>query len=362
MKNILILLLITTTLSLFGQNDDIWTSFWNNDTTLIGYKDKNGIVKIEPKFESISIARKFDKIIAVAEYIDEKWNSYYLTKTRKIVGKDSLYIFDNGFDCESEGFIRFRDRKTDKAGIFNRNGYIVIPAEYNDLTRVRNGMIIALKGAKKSYWDKSREHWSWVGGQTVLIDTLNNTLIENFSYDNYYLNFFSIEKTKNPHSDTIRRSFLVKDGTYYSFIDFKKEFKQWLTNDLFSNLTVETLTNASYDTITWSSAERHWTKSNRQQFITDNFEVLKSGLLEIQNPNSEYFISIDGLNPFIYEGVEFEKYFDNCRDKEWIFPIMNIVISHKDKNNFTQNYFCFLRTESGYKLISVTIRNEKIRY
>ncbi|MEI9958494.1 MAG: WG repeat-containing protein [Ferruginibacter sp.] len=34
-------------------------------------------------------------------------------------------------------------------GLFNKNGDIVVPAEYNDITRVRNGMIIALKGAEK---------------------------------------------------------------------------------------------------------------------------------------------------------------------------------------------------------------------
>jgi hypothetical protein len=65
----------------------------------------------------------------------------------------------------------------------------------------------------------------------------------------------------------------------------------------------------------------------------------------------------------MYEGVEFEKYFNNCGDaKEWVFPVMNIVISHNDKKNFSQNNYDFLRTESGYKLISVTIKNEKIRY
>ena len=365
MKNILTLLLLTTSLSLSAQNIDTWYSFWNSDTTLFGYKDKNGMVKIEPKFDHIfSFPNKFDYIIAVTEIIDnENWSNYYLTKTGKILGKDSLYSLDARFDCESEGFIRFYCRKTDKMGMFNRNGEVVIPAEHSYLERVKNGMIMALKDANKKYWGDTTicKHYGWVGGQEMLIDTLNNILIDNFSYDNYYLNFFSIEKTENPHSDTIRKSFLAKDGTYYSFIDFEKEFKQWLTIDLFSNLTVETLTNFSYDTITWSSANRHWGKSNRQQFITDNFEVLKSGLLEIQNPDCEYSISIDRLNPFMYYGVEFEKYFDNCGDaKEWIFPVMSVV--KRNKKNSTQNWYEFLRTDNGYKLISVTIRDEKIKY
>ena len=356
MKNwTLIFLLLITNLSLFGQNNDVWTSFWNSDTTLIGYKDKNGVIKIEPKFELFSIARKFEDIIAVMEEVEDMYESYYLTKSGKVVGKDSMHIFDNGFDCESEGFIRFRDHKTDKAGMFNRNGEIAISAEYSDLTRVRNGMIIALKGAKREYWDNSREHWSWTGGKEMLIDTLNNVLIDNFPYTTN-LNFFSIEKTKTHHLDPIREYFSAIDGSYFSFINFEKEFKQWLIDSLFVNLTTEKLINASFDTITWCS-NKGWEKTNKRYFVTSNFETLKKRLLEILNPDCEYFISINGLNSYMYEGIEFEKYYNNCGEaKEWIYPLMEIVVSHKTQKKFTQNHFDFLRTDSGYKLISVTIR------
>lgn len=351
--------MIISSLTLLGQSNDTWTSFWNEDTTLIGYKDKNGITKIEPKFTGFSSARKFDNIIAVTEEINGKWKSYYLTKTGKIAGKDSLYIFDNGSDCESEGFIRFRDNKTDKVGMFNGNGDIVIPAEYNGLTRVENGLVIALKGAEKKYLEGG-EYFSWVGGEGLLIDTLNNILIENFSYDNN-LNFFSLEKTSTPHSDTTRKSFLAKDGSYYSFVDFEKEFRQWLKNDLFVNLTSEKLIKASYDTITWGSPNG-WAKTDKKKFINNNFEILKNGMKEILSPNCDYFISKDGLNPFIYEGEEFEKYFNNCGEAiEWIYPTMSIVLSHKNKKDFSQNHYEFLRTDKGYKLISVTIGNEKIK-
>ena len=354
MKNrILIFLLLTTTLSLFGQNDETWISFWNSDTTLVGYKDKNGVIKIEPKFELFSIAEKFDDIIAVLAEIDDKYVSYYLTKTGKIVGRDSMHIFDNGFDCESEGFIRFRDRKTDKAGMFNRNGNIVIPAEYSDLTRVRNGMIIALKDAKREYLDDYKEYWKWVGGKEMLIDTLNNVLIDNFPYTTN-LNFFSIEKTKTPNLEVIRECFSAIDGSYFSFINFEKEFKQWLVDSLFVNLTTEKLINASFDTITWSFSIG-WGKTDREDFVTNNFEILKKGLLEA-NLDCEYFISPIGLNPYTYEGIEFEKYFNNCGEgKNWIYPLMEVWVSNKDKKNFKQNNFDFLRTDNGYKLISVTI-------
>lgn len=359
MKFYIFTFLIITSLALLGQSNYTWTSFWNADNTLFGYKDKNDVVRIEPKFTGFTNAGIFEHIIAVSEDNDGKWISYYLTKSGKIVGRDSLHIFDNGADCESEGFIRFRDPKTDKAGMFNRNGDVVISAEYNGLTRVRNGMIIALKGAKKKYWEGG-EHYSWVGGQEFLIDTNNNILIHNFKLDNS-LNFFSLEITNAPHSDTIRKSFLARDGSYYSFIDYENEFRQWITNELLRDLTKERLISISYDTITWDAPDR-WAKTSREKLITDNFTILKSGLSEILQPKTDYFITSDGLNQFMFEGAEFEKYFNNCGEsKDWIYPIMSIIINHGDKNNFSQNHYDFLRTDNGYKLICLTIRNEKMK-
>ena len=262
----LLLLMFFTTISCLtmqGQKNDFWTSFYNNDSTLIGYKDKTGFVKIEPKFAGFTFARKFENIIAVTETNNGKWNSYYLTKQGRNVGIDSLYTFDNSSDCESEGFIRFRDIKTDKVGMFNKNGDVVIPAIYNELSNVKNGMIIALKGAERKFWDGG-EHYSWDGGQQFLIDTKNNILIENFKLEEN-LNFFSIEKSTKVNTDSIRKSFLAIDGSYYSFVDFEKEFIQWITSELQNDLTFEKLIGNSYETITWASKDS-WTNTNKEKF------------------------------------------------------------------------------------------------
>jgi hypothetical protein len=358
MKLYLLLLLTTfSNLNLQSQSNEVWNAFYNKDTTLIGYKDKNDVVKIEPKFNSYSIAKKFEHIIAVTEDKNDTWNSYYLTKSGKVVGNDSLYVFDNGFDCENEGFIRFRDRKTDKTGMFDKTGKIAIPAIYNDLTKVKNGMIIGLKDAEKKYWG---EHYSWIGGKEVLIDTLNNVLVEDFKYDNS-INFYTLEKSKAPHTDTTRKSFLAKDGTYYSFVDFEKEFSQWLKKELLHELTLTKLIACSYDTITWETPNK-WKKTEKQKFITDNFTILKKGLLEVLDPKTDYFISRDGLNKFMFEGAEFDTYFNNCEEsKEWIYPTMSVILSHRTKKELSQNHYVFLRTDKGYKLISLSIRDHKLK-
>ncbi|MEP0365651.1 MAG: WG repeat-containing protein [Cyclobacteriaceae bacterium] len=348
----------------FAQNSEVWTSFWDKESDLMGFKNSKGEIMIEPKFMGFTIAKSFDNIIAVMEEDNGKYETYYLTKSGKKIGTNSLHIYDNGADCESEGFIRFKDKKSDKVGMFNKNGNISIPAVYDALSRTHNGLIWGLKGAEKKYWDKHKEsgcnHYSWKGGQEVLIDTMNNTLIENFTYDNS-LNFFTIEKTISPHSDTTRESFLAQNGSYYSFIDFKKEFKQWITKELIDSITPNKLIEASYDTITWES-ENGWAKTNKNKLIADNFTILKNGLLEILEPKTDYFISTDGLNPFMYEGSEFGKYYNNCGEsKDWIYPTMSIIINHKDKNDFTQNHYEFLKTDEGYKLISLVIRDKKMK-
>lgn len=91
---------------------------------MIGFKNKAGQVKIIPKFNSFTTVGKFENVIGVAEEKHDRIDNYYLTKKGRIVGKDSLYIFDNGADCESKSFIRFRDKIIHKVGMFDKNGNI----------------------------------------------------------------------------------------------------------------------------------------------------------------------------------------------------------------------------------------------
>ncbi|RQO31851.1 hypothetical protein DBR32_06845 [Taibaiella sp. KBW10] len=360
----LLLLSIILNSAVYAQKRDTWTAFWNQDTTLIGFKDAQGKVKIEPKFMGLTTAGKFDDIMAVTEPVKDTWANYYQTKSGRILGRDSLYVFDNTADCESEGFIRFHDPKTDKVGMFNRKGDIVIPAEYNGLTPVRNGMAIALKGAKKKYWDKDKHdgcnHYSWTGGTEVLIDTNNRVLVADFTY-NGQLNFFSLKVTAQPNTDPIRKHFKGLNGQYYSFIDFELEFKQWLQQNLLQQCTKKDLLAATYEKITWEAPD-DWRTEPKTAFIDRNVELLQSKFKELSKAGTDYAISRDGLNPFMFAEKEFESYYNNCGEaKDWLYPTMDIIITHNDEDHFSQDHLEFLRTEQGYKLICVTIRKGTIR-
>jgi hypothetical protein len=349
---ILLLLAIFPNAVLIGQNNDLWFEFSDKNSELIGYKDQNDTVKIEPKYERILSSRaiKFKDIMAV----EDKSGRYYLTKSGKIVGRDSIYIFDFSSDCESEGFIRFKNIKKQTIGMFNKDGNVIIPADYNYLSEVRNGMTKGLIGAKKEPIDE--EHSRFVGGKYVLLDTLNNVLIDNFKYDCNF-NFFTLEKTTTEHPDKTRVSFLAKDGKYYSFVDFEKKFKEWLSNDLLKDLTKEKLIAASYDIISWESSNNS-KSSDKHKFINRNFETLKTGLSKILNPECEYFIHKDYSSLYRIEETGIEKFLNNCGDYcYWIFPKFNLTINHKT----TQWHYDFLWTGNEYKLISVSMQDEKLK-
>lgn len=357
MKNKFLLFLVTVLCcTSCTENNETWTAFWNKDTTLVGFRDKEGVEKIKPKFVAgFTSAKKFDDIIGVAEEINGEWKSYYLTKSGRMTGTDSMYVFDNVVDCESEGFIRFRDHKTEKVGLFNKNGDIVIPAEYNDMTRVSNGMVIALKGAEKKY-ELGGEHYSWVGGEELLVDINNNILIRPFKrVDN--LNFFSLQISKEPSSDALRESFKGVDGQYYSFINFDREFESWLKVSLIDNFTEDNLLKSTFDEVTYWNEPEGWVKDDKVSFIESNFDIIKSRLEEYDFSESEYGVNTGGLDSFMSASNEFDYFYNNCGEqKSWIYPVKSVIItSTNDNNDNQQDHFHFLRTDDGYKLISVTI-------
>lgn len=353
MKNLLftcVLLFLFSSLS--AQNRDTWVGFLSEDT-LLGFRNSAGLEMIEPKLDPYTQARKFDDIIEAAGAVENKFHWFYLTKSGRVVGRDSAYFFDATPDCENEGFIRFTDRQKDRSGLFNKNGDIVIPAEYNDLTSVANGMLVALKGAKK---EDDGEHFSYVGGTTVLLDTTNRILIDGFESEGN-LNFYSLIKSPKPSSDSIRRSFLATDGQYYSFVDFDREFEMWVKKTLVPDFSEMKLLEEAFPNITFWDETKGWIREGKEVFIARNFQAIKSKLLELTRPGSDYSLVRESLNPLIYEGHEFETFFDNCgQAKDWSHPGYEIIINHSNNGDLTQDHFGFLRTDQGYKLIRVDIK------
>jgi hypothetical protein len=331
LKTTLILyLFFLISISATAQSSDKWIAF-TDDSGLKGFKDTIRQVKIKPKFMGFTTAKYFDKIIVAMEETENgTLDSYYLTKAGKKVGRDSLHIIGNASDCESEDFIRFIGKKTDKAGMFDKDRNIAIPADYNALSQVQNGLIQALKGVKKEPLAHLNHdgcnHYSWKGGKQILLDTNNKILIDNFKYDGV-LNLYSMqigeEKSKIPY----RISFKGVNGKYYSFIDYKKEFKHWLRTELLNSFSLKKIIKASHDNITYH--KNNWKTEDKTPFLKRNFEHIKNSILKLKKPDADYFISTYGLNPYIFDSKDFEKYYDNCGDSlEDKYPVISIIINN----------------------------------
>ncbi|MDR0672633.1 MAG: WG repeat-containing protein [Zoogloeaceae bacterium] len=331
-----------------GQASDTWFAFTEGeaDEMSIGYRDAEGKVRIAPRFSSYITAKKFDDIIAVMEAENGEWKwkeSYYLTKTGRRVGQGDMYTFDNAFDCENEGFIRFT--RNGKTGLFDANGDIAIPAEYDSLSRAMNGRVLGLKNAQKHY---QGEHYGWKGGEGVLLTTENKILIEPFDFFDDSLYFYEVVTSDRPIADPLRKQFRGVDGKFHAFIHLETEFRAWLKTALpddFKKADLLRVTHESVAALTEGETENAVSKA---QFVDKYYAAIHSKLASLEE--AKYFIMRRRFSPDLPE----ERYFNNCREvKLWQYPILSIVIPRADSGQDT--YFEFMRTEQGYILIDLQI-------
>ncbi|MXN93054.1 hypothetical protein GR160_17650 [Flavobacterium sp. Sd200] len=347
---------------LFAQDSvDTWTAFDTiaGDLTYTGFKDNRGVVKIPPVFTGRTVARKFDNIICAMEFVSNRYTDpVYITKTGAVI-KDSIYMLDYTFDCESEGHIRYKDPETGNVGMFNGNGKVVVPAIYNDLSRVYNGMMVGLKGAEK---ETTAGSFFWKGGKKQLLNTNNKVLVD--SLDNSgHLNFYSLKVSNTKGSDSARRYFKGQDGKYYSFTDFEEDLKAWVSNDLLKELTEECLILNTFDTIKYSDfgKEKEWVLEDKNSFINRNFENVKRGLADLGTNPKNYMVTTEIIVKHIFEPESYSEYYNNCNEiKYWQYPVMSIT-TRTGRANADAPRFYFLYTPNGYKLIGVQQQHNSLK-
>ncbi|MCL2183004.1 MAG: hypothetical protein FWB85_06005 [Chitinispirillia bacterium] len=358
-----------------GPDNGMWVMFYDSKTGLRGFEDETGAVRIEPRFSEVG-STEFYHIVAVIEPHGGEWDHYYLTKSGRIVGRDSLYIVGLMLPGEDyRGFIRFRDDETKLVGMFDRFGNVAIPAEYNALKTAGDGFVTALKGAawEPQYIDLG--DYDFVGGKHLLIDTLNNVLIEDFpDYDNMKsaIELSTIEKTETPHPDTVSRvSFPAANGGFYSFVNHEKKFGHWLVNDLLAGeLTPEKLTEAAHDSISCFAepkdgrrCEFYSWKSGRRELIGKAFDILKNDLIALSDPTREHTISFLMLSRRV--GPEGSwKYDDDAFRASFVdlptFTIRLFLNTANGPSSSRYNEYEFSWMDGGYKLCGVQIRDNDL--
>lgn len=378
MKKIILILILSIATNLMAQ-DNTWHAFFAEDGYTRGFKNEKGEVMIPPKFMGFTWAKKFKNIIAVMEGTDLN-SAYYLLKNGTKVGKDSLYIWDMATDCESEGMIRFRDQKTDKVGFFDSKGKVAIPALYAEALPFYNGVAVVYDGERVcedgTIYTKNKpcEHWMLSENtNTLLIDRKHNILIDDFKYSNL-IDLYSIKK-----NDTTALPYrLTQVGTnnnYYSFNNYEKQFENWL-EELINKietrkhqakkelLPLESLIHESMPIIYVRNTEviGSMRKVKSKPFIESNSKYLTATFIALQNEDADFFISLSGLDPYIWHEPDYEKYFDDCGEAlETKHPVLAIIINKKEGGKNYQEIFKFLKTEEGFKLISVESSKVKIK-
>ncbi len=363
----------------FSQNMEDWYSFEDEKTGLTGYKDSQGNVKIEPKFAFLTSAAVFKNIIPVMEeYFPEnskisKFEDYYLLKNGKKIGKDSLYVWDMSLDCEQEGKIRFRDPVTDKVGFFDKNGKVVIPAEYNDAKPFYNNLALAMKDAKRVCWggeeyttENRCEHWSWIGN-TVLINAGNEVILDDLDFDGVsYLDWYSL-KINKPDLDSIYVSFKSKNGSTYSFINTEKQFEQWFYQEFMPKNNSSQIEGELFETITFPKEEKWktkktekyepdyaWFQDSKKDFFSRNKRKIYQTLDRVNNKSLYETIIRNDFSPIMFDHEKYNSYFTDCGEYNvQKYPYFEVHIT--DRKSREYNHLGFIRTLDGqYKLLEIT--------
>ncbi|MFS2124209.1 hypothetical protein [Pseudomonas sp. Pseusp97] len=339
-------------------------AFTQND--LIGFKDAQGAVRVEPKLSPMfTLARRFEHIIATGEESADGYRSYYLLRDGREVAPDSLYFFDNAPICESEDSIRFRDRQRDKVGFLDGDGRVLIRAELSDATAMRNGLVVALKGAARSCAEPGVsldqcEHKGWSGGTEVLLDRQGRTLVENFdSRRAAALDWFSREVSDQPSSDPRRVSFKAVDGRYLSFVDIEKDFAAWFRDEFLAHLDDVSLKAHSYPQL-WSgeggAPQDDWKTAAVDDVLREYGAQLRARL-EALRTSAGYGVRQDDMG-WPFDPERDPQYFDGCGEfAQWKTPKVSAV-EHWDQGSFEparHASFDFIRTAEGYRLVAFSI-------
>ncbi len=361
-------------LHLKGQSDSTWFMFIDKSTDLIGYKNSQGIIKIEPKFTYLTQQKIFKNIMPVYEKTsnsEDGTSKYYLLKNGKKLGKDSLYLGEYFLDCENENKIRFRDPQTDKVGYFDKNGHVVIPAIYSEATSFHNGLALTIRDGKRMCWDGREyskqnpcEHWSWVG-RNLLINDNNEVLLDSIDLNKFQnIDFYSLQiNPKNRKPDFIE--FKSANGNFYAFRDYKKEFEQWFNFDFMKNKLPQDLEKYLFPEITIPKegkfknkginnpkyADYSWTVADGKTILKENMEIIREILNKVNN--KEYITTISkSSSPILLDEAKYYEYFSDCGDFLIMkYPYFEVTITNN--NGLVLNGLGFIRTSAGYKMLEI---------
>ena len=356
--------------------------FKDSSSKYWGYKDLKGKIIVPANLERFTTADTFYNVIEAHQKLGFSDETYFLFRNGKKIKKSSGLDFDFNYDCESEGKIIFRDISKDRVGFLNKDGEVEIPATYNSVHPFYNNLALVTRNAKKQCENLGEdtttcEDYSWVDGETVLINPKNEVLISNINANTINLNWYS-ETINNLNVDSsIYVTLKGKGGDLYSFMDYEKEFNKWFYQSFLQHLKLDYVSQISdcyYPQIKyWSYKLSRWINIDKKDFSSlYPFETIKNTF--INQHEREITISAQPLTQTVFKEKVYRNFYTSCgahfKEK---FPLFEVLIStYKRRKNklksklFTefdktyaldyQENFDFIRIENDYKLILVSIK------
>ncbi len=334
----------------------------NADSTLYGFKSPDGKVIAEPKFMLVGNEAFKDIVSVIEEVSSDKYSVYYLRADGTKFGVDSVYFFDQAPDIESNGFIRFKDPVSKKIGVMNVAGKVVLRAEFDEMMELRNGFVWGIRGATLECVDKNVplkncEHRTWVGGEKVLYNLKGELLSRDFfsNPDDYVnLDYYTFQKSKKASKDPNRMNFKAEGGRFFSFVNLDKAVDSWLKEHLLDVPSESQLLTLMADSVVSWKEETGWEVQSKNNYLASNASEIKTLIEALQSKKYTYFSTYQE-DLFFYEFRSlFGQYFNGTYQfNHWKYPAYEVVINHPDAE--TQSHLTFLRSEKGWKLISVSI-------
>lgn len=379
LKTALFCIFVCTFFCAIGQNNDPWIRFYDSTKELNGFKDLKGNIRIPAKFGLLIRVDSFYNIMPVVEDTEGFYQQYYLLKDGRKIGKDSVFSFDFNFNCESEEKIIFSDWKKDRVGFLDKMGKVIIPAIYNYASPFRNGMALVHRNAKRACWDESEdtsscEHLGWAGGETILINEKNEILADSISVGWSYINWYSATTNPNIIDTSISVNITGRNGVNYYFIDYNKEFDKWFSSTFLPALNdTHSLSPLLFEELTFRDPELGWTALNKDAFLKKYKSVFDLNRFKSSEMKT---VSLDQgiFNEFIFDKEIYKKYVNACgQHRGDLFPFFEVMLTYYKKrlnpipdissefwreNEIDyQEHFEFLKTENGYQLLSVSVKN-----
>jgi hypothetical protein len=355
----------------YGQRTAAWTRFVvkRKGEEYYGYQNPQGQVKLPAVFGGFTNARRFYHIMAVSEQASQA--QYYVLKNRRKVGRDSVYVADFQFDCESEGKIRYRDKRN-RVGFLDAQGRAFIPAIYNYVTPFYNGLAVALLGARRTCGSSPDtvhcEHPGWAGGRLVLLSARNEVLVNNLAGEptgSGHLNWYSL-KINDPAPDTATTVTLrAANGDRYTFTDYEKEFAAWLYRVFVP--AVRTGDAAAVQALCFSDLAvaarpfQGWSHFTPAAFLAKYRQaVLRPRLGSLRPGAPGVAIGPGDLNTLIFGSPAFEPFLTACGEHfSEKYPVFELLLTYPAQPATApldhQEHFEFIRTAAGYRLLSVSL-------